>query len=171
MFGCKCFILRKHPRSSKFAFKVDTGFLLGYEANAHTYRVFNNSTGLVETTRDMTFEESNGSQGEQVVPLVVVEEDPSSAIKDKAIGDIRPHVADGEQGDTDKTTSPHVAIPRPNDQDNQDGQAQPHLDEDDAEGAQEQRGADEAQAPSVHLPRISQGIQRDHPVDNILGDI
>jgi hypothetical protein len=37
--------------------------LLDYALNAHAYRVFNNSTGLVEIAVDVTFGESNGSQG------------------------------------------------------------------------------------------------------------
>jgi hypothetical protein len=42
---------------------VNEGFLLGYASNAHGYRVFNNTTGLVEIAVDVTFDESNGSQG------------------------------------------------------------------------------------------------------------
>jgi hypothetical protein len=30
VFGCKCFILNKNPKSSKFASKVDEGIFLGY---------------------------------------------------------------------------------------------------------------------------------------------
>ena len=88
VFGSKCFILSKRPRSSKFSPKVDEGFLLGYESNAHAYRVFNKTSGIVEVTRDVTFDESNGSQGEQVVVHVVGDVDPSQAIGTKAIGDI-----------------------------------------------------------------------------------
>jgi hypothetical protein len=29
-FRCKCFILNKKPKASKFASKVDKGFLIGY---------------------------------------------------------------------------------------------------------------------------------------------
>jgi hypothetical protein len=39
VFGCKCFILNKKPKASKFASKVDEGFLLGYGINDHAYRV------------------------------------------------------------------------------------------------------------------------------------
>ena len=63
VFGCKCFILNKKVKSSKFAPRVDEGFLLGYASNAHGYRVFNNTTSLVEIAIDVTFDESNGSQG------------------------------------------------------------------------------------------------------------
>jgi transposase InsO family protein len=37
VFGCKCFILNKRPRTSKFAPNVDEGFLLGYGPNEHAY--------------------------------------------------------------------------------------------------------------------------------------
>jgi transposase InsO family protein len=45
IFGCKCFILNKRPRTSKFAPKVDEGILLGYGSNEHAYRVFNKTLG------------------------------------------------------------------------------------------------------------------------------
>jgi hypothetical protein len=66
VFGCKCFILDKKPKASKFASKVDEGFLIGYGTNEHAYHVFNKTTGCVETTIDVKFDESNGSQREQV---------------------------------------------------------------------------------------------------------
>jgi transposase InsO family protein len=62
VFGCRCFILNKKVKSSKFAPKVDEGFLLGYASNAHGYRVFNNTTSLVEIAINVTFDKSNGSQ-------------------------------------------------------------------------------------------------------------
>jgi hypothetical protein len=36
--------------------------ILGYGTNEHAYRVFNKTTGCVEVTEDVTFDESNGSQ-------------------------------------------------------------------------------------------------------------
>jgi hypothetical protein len=61
VFGCMCFILNKKPKASKFASKIDEGFLLGYGTNEHAYRVFNKTTGCVEITVDVKFDESNGS--------------------------------------------------------------------------------------------------------------
>jgi transposase InsO family protein len=61
VFGCKCFILNKRPRTSKLAPKVDEGFLLGYGPNEHAYRVFNLATRRIEVTVDLTFDESNDS--------------------------------------------------------------------------------------------------------------
>ena len=91
MFGCKWLIHNKKPKTSKFAPKVDECFLLGYRANEHAYRVFNKTSGRVEVAVDVTFDESNGSQVEQVDSSVVGKEDPPcEAIKQLAIGDIRP---------------------------------------------------------------------------------
>jgi predicted aspartyl protease len=66
VFGCKCFILNKKLKASKFASKVDESFLIGCGTNEHVYRVFNKTTGCFETTVDVKFDESNGSQREQV---------------------------------------------------------------------------------------------------------
>nr|AAO37495.1 putative polyprotein [Oryza sativa Japonica Group]AAS01921.1 putative polyprotein [Oryza sativa Japonica Group] len=105
VFGSKCFILSKRPRLSKFSPKVDEGFLLGYDSNAHAYRVFNKTSDIVEVTRDVTFDESNGSQGVQVVVHVVGDVDPSQAIGTKAIGDIRPVETQDDQEDRDQPPS------------------------------------------------------------------
>ena len=76
VFGCKCFILNKKPKTSKFVPKVDEGFLLGYGSNEHDYHIFNKTSGRVEIAVDMTFDESNGSQVEQVDSSVLGKEDP-----------------------------------------------------------------------------------------------
>jgi hypothetical protein len=91
VFGCKCFILNKRPRTSKFAPKVDEDILLGYGSNEHAYRIFNKTSSRVEVVVDVTFDESNSSQEEQVDSSVVGKEDPyCEAIKQLAIDDIRP---------------------------------------------------------------------------------
>ena len=73
VFGSKCYILVKKGRNSKFAPKVVEGFLLGYDSNTKAYRVFNKSSGVVEVSSDVVFEETNGSPREQVVDLGDVE--------------------------------------------------------------------------------------------------
>ena len=80
VFGSKCFILNKKPKSPKFTPKTDEGFLLSYASNAHGYRVFNKTSGCVEVACDVTFEESNGSQVEQVDLNDTREEPPCQAI-------------------------------------------------------------------------------------------
>jgi transposase InsO family protein len=91
VFGCKCFILNKKPKTSKFAPKVYEGFLLGYGSNEHAYRVFNKTSERLEIMVDVTFDETNSSQVEQVDSSVIGKEDPPcEAIKQLALGDIRP---------------------------------------------------------------------------------
>jgi transposase InsO family protein len=46
VFRSKCFILNKKTKSSKFASKVDEGFLLCYGTNEHAYCVFNKNHQL-----------------------------------------------------------------------------------------------------------------------------
>jgi hypothetical protein len=82
----------KKGRNSKFAPKAVEGFLLGYDSNTKAYRVFNKSSGLVEVSSDVVFDETNGSPREQVVDLDDVDEEdiPTAPIRTMAIGDVRP---------------------------------------------------------------------------------
>jgi hypothetical protein len=66
VFKSKCFILVKKGKNSKFAPKAVEGFLLGYDSNTRAYRIFDKSTGLVEVSCDVVFDETNSSQVEQV---------------------------------------------------------------------------------------------------------
>jgi hypothetical protein len=89
VFGRKCFILIKRGRGSKFAPKVVECFLLGYDSRA--YRVFNKSTELVEVSCDIVFDETNGSQVEQVdLDELDDEEAPCVALRNMSIGDVCP---------------------------------------------------------------------------------
>jgi hypothetical protein len=190
--------------------------MLCYGTNEHGYRVFNKTTGLIEITIDVTFDETDGSQKEQVnVEIVGNEEAPHKAIKKLAIGEIKPievqdededtivhvdhdptihHVSSNKHGEAFATRLNHEG--RSNDaqghshQDgaiNGDEQARPQLsnqerselnppqdhgfdppinqDHDDEDYGPIQRST------QVPHPRVHQSIQRDHPVDNILGSI
>jgi hypothetical protein len=64
VFGSKFYVLLKRFKSSKFAPKVYEDFMLGYDSNSHAYHVFNKDSGCVETTCDVVFNETNGSQVE-----------------------------------------------------------------------------------------------------------
>jgi hypothetical protein len=91
VFGRKCFILIKRGRNSKFAPKAVEGFLVGYDSNTRAYRVFNKSTRLVEVSCDIVFEETNGSQVEQVdLDELDDEEAPCVALRNLSIGDVCP---------------------------------------------------------------------------------
>jgi hypothetical protein len=91
VFGSKCYILVKKGRHLKFALKAVEGFLLGYDSNTKAYRVFNKSSGLVEVSSDVVFDETNGSPRMQV-DLDDIDEDEvlTAAMPTMAIGDVRP---------------------------------------------------------------------------------
>jgi hypothetical protein len=95
IFRIKCYILVKKGRHSKFASKAVEGFLLGYDSNTKAYRVFNKSSGLVEVSSDVVFDEINGSPREQV-DLDDIDEDevPTAAMRTMAIGDVQPQEQD-----------------------------------------------------------------------------
>jgi hypothetical protein len=61
------FCLIKKSKSSKFAPKAVEGFLLGYDSNTKAYRVFNKSTGLVEVSCDIVFDEINGPKWSKLI--------------------------------------------------------------------------------------------------------
>jgi hypothetical protein len=90
-FRSKCYVLQKRSKSSKFAPKVYEGFLLGYDSNSRAYHVFNKDSSCVKITYDTVFDETNGSQKEQVdLDLVDDEKAPCDSLQRMAIGDVRP---------------------------------------------------------------------------------
>jgi hypothetical protein len=91
VFGSKCNISVKKGRHSKFAPNTVEGFSLGYDSNTKAYRVFNKSSGLVEVSSNVVFDETNDSPREQV-DLDDVDEDEvlMAAMRTMAIGDVRP---------------------------------------------------------------------------------
>jgi hypothetical protein len=111
VFGSKCNILVKKGRNSKFAPKAVEGFLLGYGSNTKAYRVFNKSSGLVEVSSDVVFDETNGSPREQVVDLDDVNEEdvPTAVIRTMAIGDVRPQ-EQKEQDQPSSSTMVHLGV-------------------------------------------------------------
>jgi hypothetical protein len=127
VFGSKCFILIKRGRKSKFAPKAVEGFLLGYDSNARVYRVFNKSTGLVEVSCDIVFDETNGSQVEQVdLDELDDEEAPCVALRNMSIGDVCPKESEEPPQAQDQPSSSNKASPPTQDED----QAQGDEDED-----------------------------------------
>jgi hypothetical protein len=154
--------LVKKGRHSKFAPKVVEGFLLGFDSNTKAYRVFNNSSGLVEVSSDVVFDETNGSPREQV-DLDDVDEDevPTAAMRTMAIGDVRPQ----EQKEQDQpSSSTLVHLPT------QDEEQVPQDEGLDQGGAYEEHDKEE-EASQVPPTQVRSTIQRNHPVDQILGDI
>jgi hypothetical protein len=89
VFGCKCFIKNKE-RLGKFESRTIEGIFVGYAHDSHAYRYYNKSSGCVEVSCDVVFEEFNGSQEEQVVPSDVGYGESSQVIKSMGIGHILP---------------------------------------------------------------------------------
>jgi hypothetical protein len=179
VFGSKCFILVKKGRKSKFAPKVVEGFLLGYDSNTRAYRVFNKSTRLVEVSCDIVFDETNGSQVEQVdLDELDDEEALCVALRNMSIGDMCPKESEEPPQAQDQPSSSIQASPPTQDEEHaQDDEEEDQKDEPPQEEDNDQGGDDndqdkedeQGQRPSH--PRVHQAIQRDHPVNTILSDI
>jgi hypothetical protein len=128
VFGSKCFIFIKRGRKSKFAPKAVEGFLLGYDSNTRAYRVFNKSTGLVEVSFDIVFDETNGSQVEQVdLDELDDEEAPCDALRNMSIGDVCPKEFEEPTQAQDQPSSSMQVSPPTQDE----GQAQDDEDQED----------------------------------------
>jgi hypothetical protein len=141
VFGSKCFILVKRGRKSKFAPKAVEGFLLGYDSNTRAYRVFNKSTGLVEVSCDIVFDETNGSQVEQVdLDELDDEEAPCVALRNMSIGDVCPKESEEPTQAQDQLSSSNQASPPTQDEDhaqdveNEDQEDEPPQEEDNDQG-------------------------------------
>jgi hypothetical protein len=117
---------------------------------------------LVEVSSDVVFDETNGSPREQVDLDDIDEDDvPTAAICTMAIGDVRPH----EQQEQDQPSSSMMVHP-PTQDDEQVHQVEAY----DQGGAQEEQAMEE-EAPLAPPTQVRATIQRNHPVDQILGDI
>jgi hypothetical protein len=91
---------------------VVEGFLLGYDSNTRAYRVFNKSTRLVEVSCDIVFDETNGSQVEQVdLDELDDEEAPCVALRNMSIGDVCPKESEEPPQAQDQPSSSIQASP------------------------------------------------------------
>jgi hypothetical protein len=182
VFGSKCFILTKRGRKSKCAPKAVEGFLLGYDSNIRAYRVFNKSTGLVEVSCDIVFDETNGSQVEQVdLDELDDEEAPCVVLRNMSIGDVCPKEFEEPTQAQDQPSSSIQASPPTQDEDqaqdneDEDQEDEPPQEEDNDQGGdevdQDKEDDQEIQGQRPPHPRVHQAIQRDHLVNSILGDI
>jgi hypothetical protein len=74
--GVSVSYLARNPKPQSLHARFTKVFSLG--TNKHAYCVFNKTTGCVETTIDVKFDELNGSQREQVSENLVDDEEPPS---------------------------------------------------------------------------------------------
>jgi hypothetical protein len=178
VFGSKWFILVKRGRKSKFNPKAVEGFLLGYDSNTRAYRVFNKSSGLVEVSCDIVFDETNGSQVGQVdLDELGDEEAPCVELRNMSIGDVCPKESEESPNAQDQPSSSMQASPPTQDEDeaqNDEGEDQgvepPQEENNDQGGDAHDQDEEDEQVPRPPHPRVHQAIQRDHPVNTILGE-
>jgi hypothetical protein len=125
------------------------------------------------------FDETNGSQVEQVdLDEIGDEEAPCVALRNMPIGDVCPKESEEPPHAQDQSSSSTQASPPTQDEDkaqNDEGEDQeiepPQEESNDQGGDAHDQDEEDEQVPRPPRPRVHQAIQRDHPVNTILGDI
>jgi hypothetical protein len=128
------------------------------------------------------FDETNGSQVEQVdLDELDDEEAPCVEIRNMSIGDVCPKESEEppqaqDQPSSSNQTSPPTQDedPAQNDEDEDQEDELPQEEDNDQggdEGNENKEDDQEIQGQRPPHPRVHQAIQRDHPVNSILGDI
>jgi hypothetical protein len=137
---------------------------------------------LVEVSCDIVFDENNGSQVEQVDHDELDDEEaPCVTLRNMSIGDVCPKESEEPPQAQDQPSSSMQASPPTQDEDqaqddeDEDQEDEPPQEEDNDQGGDDdnenKEGDQEIQGQSPPHPRVHQAIQRDHPVNSILGDI
>jgi hypothetical protein len=81
--------------------------MLCYDSNSRAYRAFNKDSSCIETMCDTVFDETNDSQVEQYdLEDVDDEEATCDALRNMAIGDVRPQEANKDQSSSNEATPP-----------------------------------------------------------------
>jgi len=177
VFGCKCYIYRK-KRLGKFERRCDVGIFLGYASNSKAYRVFNQTSGLVEESCDIEFDETNGSQEESFGHDEIDDEPLREAMKNMTIGDIKPEVEEShDQGGASSSNINTSMAPQVDEEEKddplptQDSQATQHQEEEQVhDQVQPQEEQHSPPPPSASQPLMRHGrISKAHPVDQIIG--
>jgi transposase InsO family protein len=171
VFGCKCYILKKGTRLSKFQNKCDEDFLLGYSSCSKSYRVYNKTHGIVEEAFDVEFNETNGSHNEQENLDDVRSDGLRNAMKNMSIGDVRPREEDEDDDGRSISIRVNPSTSISNDQAQQIVQDSGN---DDSQ-VQDRVGSSSTISPSTQEPIVPQRthhiLAKDHLVDQIMADI
>jgi hypothetical protein len=165
VFGCKCYILRKGSRLSKFEKKCDEGLLLGYSSNSKAYRVFNKTHGIIEEAYDVEFDETNGSLDENENLDDVGGVHLRNAMKTMAIGEIKPMEEDDDG---------FVVIPSSSTINEETQQRQQHdaIEDDHVQDISSHSIPPQASTSDFQITsRIHHSIIKYHPTNQIVSDI
>jgi hypothetical protein len=124
------------------------------------------------------FDETNGSQVEQVdLDELDDEEAPCVALRNMSIGDECPKESEEPtQAQDQPSSSMQASLPtqdedQAQDDENEDQEEPPQEEDNDQGGDANDQDNEDDQGPRPPHPRVHQAIQRDHPVNSILGDI
>jgi hypothetical protein len=125
------------------------------------------------------FDETNGSQVEQVdLDELDDEEALCVTLKNMSIGDVCPKESEEPIQAQDQPSSSNQASPPTQDEDqaqdneDEDQKDEPPQEEDNDQGGDEvDQNKEDDQGQRPPHPRVHQAIQRDHPINSILGDI
>jgi hypothetical protein len=127
------------------------------------------------------FDETNGSQVEQVdIDELDDEEAPCVALRKMSIGDVCPKKSEEPHQAQDQPSSSMQASPPTQDEDeaqeeeDEDQDDEAHQEEDIDQGGDDNENKEDDQEirdQRLPYPRVHQAIQRDHPINSILGEI
>jgi hypothetical protein len=128
------------------------------------------------------FDETNGSQVEQVdLDELDDEEAPCVALRNMSIGDVcpkeseEPTQAQGQLSSSMQASLPTHDEEQAQDDGNEDQEDEPPQEDGNGQGGdkdnEDKEDDQEVQGQRPPHPRVHQAIQRDHPVNSILGDI
>jgi hypothetical protein len=157
--------LRKDSRLSKFEKKCDEGFLRGCSSNSKAYRVFNKTHGIIEDANDVEFDETNGSQDENENLDDVGGVQLRNAMKTMAIGEIK-SMEDDDDG--------IVAIPSSStiNKETKQRQQNDEIEDDRVQDISSHSIPPQASTSDFQITsRIHHSIIKDHPTNQIMGDI
>jgi hypothetical protein len=179
VFGCKCFIFNKRKHLGKFGSRVDEGIFVGYASNSKAYRVFNNSTRVIEETCDTEFDESNGSQGDGFCCDDLGKEPLREEMKKMAIGDIKPKEdddshsihEDSSDDDDDNDDQPRRPHTSPTRQDSpSSSQEPPHISQDTQDQVEDTGEVQSQDDPTSTIFGRRTRTSTNHSIDLVLRD-
>jgi hypothetical protein len=139
--------------------------LLGYSLNSKAYRVYNQSSGLVEESCDVEFDETNNSQEEQENLNDVGNEGLRIAMKNMIIGDAKP-----KDEDDDYPSPLFQVLPSSSSTSHKDQVNNVKGNEESNHQQVNDSSSSSTQDLSSQL-KIHNTIAKDHPIDQIVGDI
>jgi hypothetical protein len=139
--------------------------LLGYSLNSKAYRVYNQSSDLVEETSDVEFDETNVSQEEQENLDDVGNEGLIIAMKNMTIGDVKP-----KDEDDDDPSPPFQVLPSSSNISNKDQVSNVERNEESIHQPVNDSSSTSTQEASSQF-KIHNAIAKDHPIDQIIGVI